>query len=470
MIAKNTSHLQLRILFLASFLFGAAGCSLFAPATSDGAGTAPATTAPENKPEPAAATPSPGLTVEPSAPTVTTTPEPATSTVPAAVTEPASGPSAAPDVTPASAPVATPEPALIPEADAPVTSTAKTKATTTRAVRTRSGVKDVPEKYVVKKGDTLWGIANHFLKDPWMWPEVWQVNPRIRNPHLIYPGDVIAMHYVDGKPVLILDGTPLPTSRGPAPSKTNLPVVKLGPTARTDKLQKAVASLPKQVIAPFLNRPYLLGRDDLDDAPYIVSSLEEHLVNGSGGRVYAKGLLHTTLSAFVVVRPGPKYIDPDNGEVLGFEAINLADSTLVSVGDEKTAATLTINKARQEVINGDYLIPVEKENIDLNFFPRAPKQKIRGQIISVYQGVSKIGQYNVVVLNRGEEHGLESGHVLEVFQAGTKVRDPYDHSKITLPEERAGILMVFRTYRKVSFALVMAAEREMRVLDAVVSP
>lgn len=442
MIAKNTPHLQLSFLFLIGLAFSVGGCAWMNKPTSDQDAPASTEAAQESNPEP-----SPGLTLEPTAET------------PAVASSTPEATSPAEDVAPAAT-----EPAFVPEAPA---ATAESTP-----VRTRTGLKDVPDKYVVKKGDTLWGIANHFLKDPWMWPEVWQVNPKIRNPHLIYPGDVIAMHYVDGKPVLILEGTPIPTSKGPAPvaTKSNLPVVKLGPAARTEKLKKAVSTLPSKAIAPFLNRPYLLARDDLENAPYVVSSLDEHLASGSGGRVYARGLEHTTLSAFVAVRPGPKYIDPETDEVLGYEGINLADTTLVSLGTSDIPATLTINKARQEVANGDYLLPVEKENIDLNFFPRAPKQKIRGQIISVYQGVSRIGQYNVVVLNRGEEHGLESGHILEVFQAGITVRDPHYRDKVKLPEERSGLLMVFRAYRKVSFALVMEAEREMRVLDAVVSP
>ena len=446
MIAKNTSPLQLSVVFLIGLAFSIGGCARTAKPTSEQSTPAPATaTVQDSTPEP-----SPGLTLEPT-PASTSSPEPTLTPGPVAKSDIAS----------------TPEPEFVPE---PTSVDTEASATAPKTTPHRIGTKNVPDKYVVKKGDTLWGIANHFLKDPWLWPEVWQVNPRIRNPHLIYPGDVIALHYVDGKPVLILEGTPLPASKGPVPSSTNLPVVRLGPTTRTEKLQKAVSTLPTKAIAPFLNRPYLLARDDLENAPYIVSSLEEHLVNGTGGRVYAKGLEHTTLSNFVAVRPGPKYIDPDNDEVLGYEAINLADTTLISPGDSKTAATLTINKARQEVINGDYLLPVEKENIDLNFFPRAPKQKIRGRIISVYQGVSRIGQYNVVVLNRGEEHGLESGHILEVYQAGITVRDPHHRDKIRLPEERSGILMVFRAYRKVSYALVMEAEREMRVLDAIVSP
>jgi len=411
MITNNLYRLQLGIVLLAS-------ASMLAMAADE----APATTAPES----------------------------------ATIPEPVSVP---PDVSEATlAPPVAPESAIVPE------TTAAAPAPTSPQIRD-----GVAERYVVKKGDTLWAIAEHFLKDPWLWPEVWQVNPKIRNPHLIYPGDVIALQYdANGKPVLVLEGTQLPTK--PSKDKSGLPVVKLGPQVRTEKLTKAVSTLSKATIAAFLNRPYLLNDDTIEDAAYVVSSQEEHLATASGARIYANGLEHTTLSAFIAVRPGQDYIDPETGEKLGVEGINLAETSLAKIGDP---STLIVGKSRQEIIDGDILIPEEKTEINTNFFPRAPKQKIQGQIISVYQGVGRIGQYNVVVINRGEEHGLEAGHILEVYQSGTKVRDPHGGifgGKVTLPDERAGVLMVFRPYRKLSYALVMSAEREMRVLDKVSSP
>ncbi|MBI3562415.1 MAG: LysM peptidoglycan-binding domain-containing protein [Gammaproteobacteria bacterium] len=367
--------------------------------------------------------------------------------------------------TPASTPAAeTPSP--LPTSTTPDNSAKPPES----AVQVRDGVAN---RYVVKKGDTLWGIAAHFLKDPWLWPEVWQVNPKIRNPHLIYPGDVIALHYVDGKPVLVLEGTELPKGKSvppPAAGRSELPLVKLTPHARVEKLSKAINSLPKDAIAAFLSRPYLLGEDTLDQAPYIVSSMEEHLATSNGARVYATGLEHTTVGSFAVVRAGQRYEDPETGEFLGQEGVYLSEATLVKIG---SPSTLVINKGRQEVIDGDYLVPIEKTELDVNFFPRLPRQKISGQIISVYQGVSRIGQYNMVVINRGEEQGLEAGHILEVYQSGIQVRDPHGaffSGKITLPDERAGVLMVIRAYRKLSFALVMEAEREMRVFDRVANP
>jgi LysM repeat protein len=377
-------------------------------------------------------------------------------TIPAALPEPVSVPPAAPE------PAAIPEPAAAPIPE-PATAGDTAKASNGPEIRN-----DAPNRYVVKKGDTLWGIAEKFLKDPWLWPEVWQVNPKIQNPHLIYPGQVIGLHYVDGKPVLILEGTELPKGRPTAPAdKSNLPVVKLGPKIRTEQIRKSLSTLPKAAIQAFLHHPYLLGENVLDDAPYVVSSLEEHLASATHGRIYAANLEHTTLSSFVAVRRGQKYEDPETGDTLGYEGINLGDVHLVKVG---SPSTLDVLKARQEIRNGDHLVPVEKVDLDTNFYPRAPRQKVAGQIISVYQGVSKIGQYNVVVINRGEEHGLETGHILEVYQSGTVVRDPHYGDKVVLPDERAGVMLVFKPYRKISYALIMKAEREMRVLDKVISP
>ena len=411
--------------------------------------TAPTAATPA-EPPPATATEAPAAASTPEVTASPATPPPAETPAPAAA-----APVDAPTAPETAAPATVPEPAAAPVADS-------------KSPKIRDGV---GERYVVKKGDTLWGIAQHFLKDPWLWPEVWQVNPKIRNPHLIYPGDVIVLQYdAQGKPMLVLEGTEAPKTRPAAPGKSKLPVVKIEPQIRYEKLRKAVSTLPKGAIAAFLNRPYLLSPDALDDAPYIVSSQDEHLSNGAGARLYVNNLENTTINAFVVVRAGQKFEDPETGEVLGLEGINIGDASLVKVG---SPSTLIFKKSRQEANAGDYLVPVEKNNMDLNFFPRAPKQKIRGQIISVYQGVSRIGQYNVVAINRGEEQGLEPGHVLEVYQSGTTVRDPQGgifNSTVTLPEERAGVVMIFSVYRKVSFGLIMKAEREMRVLDAVVNP
>ena len=348
-----------------------------------------------------------------------------------------------------------------PEPTPPEVSAAQTPPPIPSASPIRPGV---PERYTVKKGDTLWDISKHFLKDPWLWPEIWYVNPAIRNPHLIYPGDVIALTWVNGKPVLTLEGAEAPPPPPPGPK---LKVVKLQPRARVEKLTKAINTLPKAAIAPFLYRPFFITDDELAHAPYVVANYGNHIISGEGDKIYAEGIENGAVAQFNVVRKGTTYRDPDTGKILGYEAINLGEAKLVKLGDPQT---LTVTKSYKEILNGDYLLPKESEQIALNFYPRAPKQDIAGRIISVADGVAKIGQYNVIVINKGTNDGLKAGHVLEIYQAGATVRDPYTRRSVKLPEERAGLAMVFKPYKTISYALVMEAFKDLKVLDYVYSP
>ena len=320
------------------------------------------------------------------------------------------------------------------------------------------------DRYVVKKGDTLWDIAKRFLNDPWLWPEVWHINPKIRNPHLIYPGDVVRLYYVDGKPYLTLEGK----GGVPVAPVKGLKTVRLSPRPHAQPLEKAISTLPYDLIAPFLKHASVISEDDiLEDAPYIVSSFEEHLVSGSGSKVYARGMSKSNTGNYTVVRPGGTYRDPETGDILGYEVVHIADARVVKLGEP---ASLMISEATQEVLNEDRLLPFEGKKPDFYFFPSAPSKSVRGQIISVMGGVSLIGQYSVVVLNRGEADGMVAGHVLAVYQDGAYVRDPVDRSPVKLPEERAGIMMIFRTFEKVSYALVLEAERSMSVNDSFANP
>ncbi len=323
---------------------------------------------------------------------------------------------------------------------------------------------DYPERYVVKKGDTLWDIAQRFLKDPWLWPKVWYINPEIRNPHLIYPGEVIALHYVEGKPYLTLEGV------GGQPPPKGITTVKLSPKLRVRKLDSAIETIPRSAIEPFLQRPRVVTEEELDNAPYIVSSFEGHLISGEGNTVYARNITNTHIAAYDVVRPGEFYRDPETNEKLGLEVVSLSDAHLIRGGDP---ATLVLSKTRMEVLNGDKLMPSEERRLDFNFLPFPPARSINGQIISVFDALSQIGQYDVVVLNRGQRDGVETGNILAIYQQGREVFDSYKKgpvSRVQLPEERAGLLMVFRTYEKVSYALIMEATRAIHVNDRVTNP
>jgi nucleoid-associated protein YgaU len=315
---------------------------------------------------------------------------------------------------------------------------------------------DHPDRYVVVKGDTLWDISARFLRDPWLWPDIWYANPQIANPHLIYPGDVISLVYVGGKPQLRLE-------RGKQ-------TVKLSPEARAIPLEKAIPTIPLDAIRPFLTEPRVVGKDELDAAPYIVQSAGEHLVTGAGDRVYVRRIEAAQPAKYTVVRSGDIYKDPDSGEILGYEALFIGDAALQHVGDP---ATLKLTRTSREARVGDRLIPSGEETYDASFQPHAPKQDVKGRIIAVVDGVSQIGQNQVVVINRGSADGMEVGHVLAVYQKGDTVKDvvtanPKDTVK--LPDERAGLMMVFRTFNRVSYGLIMTAQTNMHVLDYVTNP
>lgn len=325
---------------------------------------------------------------------------------------------------------------------------------------------DHPDSYTVVKGDTLWDIASRFLNDPWLWPELWHINTEIRNPHLIYPGDVIVLQYVDGKPYITMDGAAGATPKFDKPAIKSF---KLSPKIRSESIEKAITTIPRELIAPFLSRPRVASDDEIDAAPRIIASYERHLITGTGNKVYAKGFKDKLLGSYHVVRPGIEYEDPDTGDRLGYELIDLANA---NVQKQTDPVTLIVSEAKREVINGDLLFPHEEKKLDFRFIPRAPTQQVDGSIIHVINGLNLIGQYNIVVINRGAKHGLEPGHVLAVLQKGEEVRDSGSFFGGThkLPDERAGVMMVFSVKDKLSFGLIMEAQKTIRRLDKVTNP
>jgi len=322
--------------------------------------------------------------------------------------------------------------------------------------------RDYPDRYVVKKGDTLWDIAATFLKSPWLWPEVWNINPKIRNPHLIYPGDVVVLHYVEGKPFLTLEG-----AGGVLPPPKGIDTVKLSPRIHSTNLEKAITTIPRSAIDAFLYAHRVIGEKELEAAPYIVTTYEQHLVAGPGHRIYVRRLVEPKVTSYQVVRPGLVYKHPDTGEVLGYEALNLGESHLVKVG---TPSTMTVTRAYQEILDGDYLLPLQNDREALYFLPKAPKKQVEGYIIAVVNGVTEIGQNNVVVLSLGKREGMEQGDVLDIYQGGILVRDKKTGDKVKLPNEKAGTLMVFRIFDKTSYALVIEATRPLNTLNIVKNP
>lgn len=320
-----------------------------------------------------------------------------------------------------------------------------------------------PTNYVIKEGDTLWEIASRFLRDAWRWPDIWHVNPQISNPHLIYPGDEVELTFKDGKPQLTL--------KRAGAKKGELRTVKLSPTIRRQKLRRPIPTIPMDAIQQFLSRPTVMTYDDFDNAPYIIGFQDDHLIAGAGNTVYSQGLTPGSQSVYSIVRPGKEYFDIIDGDEvsLGVEAIYVGEAVVNTFGKP---STMTITQSARESLIGDRLIVTDPEISSLNFTPQAPKTEISGNIIHVVDGVSRIGQYQIVVINRGSEHNVEKGHVLAVQQLGKVIEDRFSEDKddIQLPNEQAGHILLFRVFNKVSYALVMKATREIRISDLVVTP
>lgn len=329
--------------------------------------------------------------------------------------------------------------------------------TVTSAFANQIALKDGhPDRYVVKKGDTLWDISAMFLNSPWLWPEIWYVNPQVSNPHLIYPGDELALVYVDGKPQLRLQRG----QRG----------VKLSPRARPESLDKAIPTIPLDAIEQFLSKPLVVGKDELAKAAYVVSSAGEHLITGAGDKVYLRGISDDAAPMQNLFRPGNTYIDPNTGEVLGYEAIYLGEGNISRKGDP---ATLQLTRTTREVNIGDRALPVSQESTQAYFSPHPASPDMDGSIISVHDGVSQIGQYQVVVINRGKREGVDVGTVMSIQQSGDLIRDQVSRKRndlVRLPDEYAGLLMVFRTFEKVSYAIVLKAVQALHVGDKVRHP
>ncbi|VAW88737.1 Uncharacterized protein with LysM domain, COG1652 [hydrothermal vent metagenome] len=318
-----------------------------------------------------------------------------------------------------------------------------------------------PDRHIVVKGDTLWDISAKFLQDPWLWPEIWDVNPELGNPHLIYPGDVIFLSYVDGKPVLKVNRNEIRTT---GDSDT----VILSPFPRISKLDHAIPMIPYDAIRQFLDHPFIMTPEEVEHAAYIAASEEGRLISGNDHKIYVRGLPNT-YSEFDIIRPGrPYYNDPKRKkEILGYEAIKLATARVEAFGDP---ATLRIKHSAKEVLVGDRLVPSRQQTISQNFNPKAPNQQVSGQIISVPAGITRVSQFQIAVVNIGTVDGLKTGNILAVFQQGQRVRDPVTRKMVQLPDERAGIMMIVRTLNRFSYALIMEASRDIRLYDMVRNP
>jgi len=319
-----------------------------------------------------------------------------------------------------------------------------------------------PDEYVVKKGDTLWDISGTFLSKPWLWPEIWEINPQIENPHWIYPGDLIRLVYHDGEPRLRLERTTKLTDRDTSGA------IRLSPQIRSQSIADAITTIPLDEINPFLSRSRIVNPGDLEAAAYILQGSQQHLIVGEGDTVYARGNFADGLAAYGVYRKAEALIDPKTHELLGVHAQGVGNVTVSAVAND--VATLLVDRSYEEIRPGDRLLPADDQAITAIFEPSAPDADIDGVIMAVEKGVTNIGKLDVVFLNRGEREGLQVGNVLAIYKTGEIVADSVKGGKVALPDERAGLLMVFRTFEKMSFALILETDRALAVGDKVRNP
>lgn len=331
---------------------------------------------------------------------------------------------------------------------------------------------NAPQRYTVQSGDTLWAIAGKFLKEPWLWPEVWELNKdEIKNPHRIYPGDVIMLEYVAGNPRLSI------AERGKGyRGAREMPdgSLKLSPIAHESDVEEFVPSIPPAAIMPFLSRPLLNSKDNTKNLPYVVAGFDDRQIMGRGDTMYVKGLkgAGNQIHNWQLYRPAEPLIDPETKQVLAYESFFLGSARAVKYSAENDITTMRITQAQHEIRLGDRL-QIEEERGILSYVPHRPEKEVNARVIKVY-GEDLLAKRNwVVAINRGEKDGLEMGHVLALHRVNVTERGLLPsgaRGTVKLPDERYGLVFVFRTFDNVSYALVMEADREVRNNDRLSLP
>ena len=333
---------------------------------------------------------------------------------------------------------------------------------------------DAPDRHIVVKGDTLWDISGKFFKDPWKWPHIWGLNKdTIKDPHWIYPGDVIYLDRTSGTlrigeaNIIQTGGAKIPgDAASPDRSVGNMSdIIMLSPKVRErQSIHDIIPSIPAKVIAPFLKHPLVVEEGALKNSPMLVGAREGRVILGAGDTGFATGLTADMGDKWQIYRPGRTFIDPDSDETLGTEVVYLGNAEVVSFAD---VSTVKITRSVEETYGGDRLIKPTIESAGA-YLPRAPEGNIFAYVISVYGGVSQAGQNAVITLSKGERDGLEVGHVLALYHKGEVVKTEGENYR--LPDERYGLAFVFRVFNKVSYALVMQARMPVQLLDHAQTP
>jgi nucleoid-associated protein YgaU len=351
---------------------------------------------------------------------------------------------------------------------------------------------DAPDRYTVVRGDTLWGVSERFTDSPWRWPELWNFNrEQIKNPHLIYPGDIVILDRALGRLSVARGEAPAEAEKAqaaerpptgevaPAPPAPKADVgerppadtFRLSPRVRAERAEREeIPSIPREAIEPFLSRPLVVEPDGLDKGPTIVAAEEDRVMLGAGGIAYVRGIGKSTEDNWYVYRRGTPLVDPESNKTLGYEAVYLGTARVTRAGEP---STIQLTSVKQEVGIGDKLIVADRSQA-MSYAPHAPTSPVSGRVMSIYGGLGKVGEagpLSVITINRGKRDGVEVGHVLALYRYGVTVKDvSRPGAVIRVPDERYGLVFVFRVFERVSYALVMRITRPVKTLDAVQNP
>lgn len=321
-------------------------------------------------------------------------------------------------------------------------------------------VDGAPDRYVVVAGDTLWGIAGKFLKEPWRWSELWKANRGdIKTPNRIYPGQVIILDRNGADPAFKL-GRMLGQGNS-----------RLEPQVYEDRSAEPIPSIPPRAIRPFLSEPRIVEAADLERAPRIVATQEGRVLLGVGNLAYAIGIEDKSL-VWQAYRPAKPLTDPETGAVLGFEAFYLGTLQVSRHAAQGEATTLEVVTSKREMGVGDRLVPATRPDV-ITYAPHPPANPVEGRIASIYEGVNEAGPQGIVTINRGKLQGIEMGHVLAIYRRGKGISLDKDLDKdkvLRLPDERVGLLFIFSVYDRISYGLVMSARMPVGVNDIVRQP
>ena len=329
---------------------------------------------------------------------------------------------------------------------------------------------EYPQTYIVQEGDTLWDISSIFLQDPWYWPEIWFKNPQVENPHLIYPGDTLAIVYIGGEKRIQLlsrgeDGAVLAQTEG------GLQVIKVTPRVRTRSIDATIPSIPIDSIRHMLERPLIVDEDTLNNSAYVLSSFDNHLINSINDKLYVRKLDTTEgIGRYHIYRPNRPLYDPITNELLGYEALYVGESALLLRGDP---ASVRVTNSEREILRDDRVMPMDNTSFERDFFPKPPATRVSGEIVSLLNSISKSGAFQTMAINLGNRDGVESGNILRIRRAGDAIPDKKEKNPkflVQLPDEKIGMAMVIRSFEKMSYALIMEADMPISVNDYVESP